>query len=209
MNELLIIGARGFGREVYFAAIESLGFKKDYIVKGFLDDKADALADFPGYPPIIDSVEKYTPKENDVFICALGDVSQKAKYSKIILDKGGTFTNIIHKEAYISPNSRLGKGCIVLARTRISCDIKVGDFVTFQPFGMIGHDCRIGDNCHLNSHIFLGGGVTIENNVTIHTGAIIHPHKKVGEGATVGAGSFVGRNVKPHTTVFGMPAMEI
>ncbi len=35
MRNLLIIGAGGFGREVYNSALESIGYGKDFIVKGF------------------------------------------------------------------------------------------------------------------------------------------------------------------------------
>ena len=74
MKNLLIIGARGFGREVYSLAKEAQGYHKEFVVKGFLDDKADALNGMGNYPPIIDSVEHYLPEEDDVFVCALGDV---------------------------------------------------------------------------------------------------------------------------------------
>jgi len=52
MKQLVIIGARGFGREVYNLAIESRGYNDDFVVKGFLDDKYDALDCYNEYPPI-------------------------------------------------------------------------------------------------------------------------------------------------------------
>ena len=62
MKHLLIIGARGWGREVYNMLPDCIGYGTEYEVKGFLDDKADALDGMPGYPPIIDSVEHYEPQ---------------------------------------------------------------------------------------------------------------------------------------------------
>lgn len=53
-QKLIVIGARPFGRETCNYAREA-GFD----VVGFLDDKADALDGFVGYPPIISSVEAY------------------------------------------------------------------------------------------------------------------------------------------------------
>lgn len=209
MKNLIIIGARGFGREIYFAALESIGYKTDYEVKGFLDDKADAFIGYEGYPPIIDSVENYIPQTDDVFVCALGDVKYKKKYVDIILSKGGKFINLIHKNAYVSSNVRMGIGCIVLAYARISCDVTVGDFVSFQPFTVVGHDVRIGSFCHLNTYSFLGGFVEVQDMVTINTGAIIHPKKKVMQGSTIGAGAFVIKNVKAGQTVYGNPAIVL
>lgn len=95
MKHLLIIGARGFGREIYNLAINSIGYQEEFDIKGYLDNKLDALCDYKNYPPIIDSVEHYQPQEDDVFICALGDVNYKKKYTSIILSKGGQFINLI------------------------------------------------------------------------------------------------------------------
>lgn len=210
MKNLIIIGARGFGREIYFASLESIGYKTEYEVKGFLDDKPDALVGYNKvYPPIIDSVENYYPQINDVFVCALGDVKYKKKYVDLILSKGGQFINLIHKNAYISSNACLGIGCIILAYTRISCDVLIGDFVTFQPFTVVGHDVKIGSFCHFNTYSFMGGFVEIQDMVTLNTGAIIHPQKKVMSGATVGAGAFVIKNVKEGQTVYGNPAIVL
>jgi len=209
MKDLLIIGARGFGREVFNISKACLGFNNDFRIKGFLDDKTDALDNYPGYPPIIDSVESYKIQVNDVFICALGETKFRKKYAQIILDKGGNFMSIIHPSATIAKNTTIGRGCILARDAIISCDVTIGDFVSIQSLSVIGHDVRIGSWCQLNSFCFIGGFVTLAEEVTIHPGAIIHPLKKVGKGSIVGAGAFVVRNVKENTTVFGNPAKKL
>lgn len=209
MKQLVIIGARGFGREVYNIAINSIGYNSEFILKGFVDDKNDALDGYYGYPPILDSVENYSPAENDVFICALGDVVCKEKYVGIILGKGGNFINLIHKTALISTNTIIGIGCIIGYYSNVSCDIKIGNFVTLQPFTEIGHDAVIGDFCHLNTYSFIGGYAKLDNMVTIHTGAKILPHMEVGAHTIIGAGSVVTRNIPPNVTTFVQPAKII
>lgn len=89
MKHLVIIGARGFGREIFYLAQNSIGYKTDFEVKGYLDDKSDALEGYNGYPPIISSVENYEVCDDDVFICALGDPRFKKQYANIIKEKGG------------------------------------------------------------------------------------------------------------------------
>ena len=113
MKNLLIIGARGFGREVFGISTQTKEYNNDWIIKGFLDDKVDALEGFNNYPSIISSVEDYEVQEDDLFICALGDVIYKKKYIKMILDKGGLFTNIIHPSSMIGLNSKIGNGVII------------------------------------------------------------------------------------------------
>ena len=209
MKNLLIIGARGYGRVIYNLALACKGYNTEYHIKGFLDDSPDAMDGFSNYPPVIASVEAYKVQTDDVFVCALGEVESKKKYSEMILNKGGEFISLVHPTANVSTNSVFGKGCLISFNAFISADAHIGDHVTIQPFTMVGHNSVVGNWCHLDTHMFLGGYVQLEDEVTVHTGAIIHPHKKVGKSATVGAGAVVLRSVKEYTTVFGNPAMKL
>ena len=206
MKNLIIIGARGFGREVYDLATQCLGYNKDFVIKGYLDDKTDALQGFEGYPKIINAVETYEIQENDIFICALGNIAFKKKYVEIILNKGGQFTNLIHPTTQINTNAKLGIGLIIFMYSNISNDCVIDDFVTIQGFVGLGHDTKIGKWSHINAYSFTGGFVILENEVCINTRATILPHVRVCQGATVGAASLVIKKVKENTTVFGIPA---
>lgn len=206
MKQLLIIGARGWGREVYALTHYCHGYNTEFEVKGFLDDKADALDGLAGYPPIIGTVEDYEPQADDIFVCALGDNAWRKHYAEIILRKGGKFTNLIHYLAYIGQNTKLGQGCIISHEVSISCDVTIGDFVNFQRLVDIGHDVHIGNYCSLGNKCFMGGGASLGNGATIQTGAIILPHMQVGEDSTVGAGAVVIKRVRDGETVFGNPA---
>lgn len=209
MKHLLIIGARGWGREVYDIAMACIGNGVDFDVKGFLDDKADALEGYEGYPPIIGPVETYVIQTNDVFICALGDVGYKKHYVQIILDKGGEFISLIHPTAIVGHNSAIGTGCIVGAYANISCDTCLRDFVTFSIKAGMGHDSSIGAYSHVGGMCLISGFVSIGNSVTVHPGSIIVPHRKLGDNSIVGTGSVVLCNVPANTTVFGNPAKKI
>lgn len=209
MKHLYIIGARGFGREVYNLFLHCKPNLTDIECCGFLDDKKDALEGYECYPPIVCSVEDYIPKEDDVFVCALGDVRYKEIYVKKILSKGGNFISLIHPDVEIGINTKIGKGCIIRSACSISCDITIGDFVTIMSYSVIGHDCRINDWAHLGTYTFLGGFSKVGISATLHPGVRLLPHKTIGDRAIVGAGSVVLRNVKPDVTVFGVPAKKL
>ncbi len=206
MKQLLIIGARGWGREVFAMVKNCRGYQTEFVIKGFLDDKSDALDGMAGYPPILDSVEDYEPQVNDVFCCALGDNYWRKHYADIIINKGGSFINLIHKSTYIGQNTKLGNGCIISCEVNISCDIEIGDFVNIQRLVDVGHDVRIGDYCWLGTKCFIGGGAIIGDSTTIHTGAIVLPHILIGKNCLAGAGAVVIKKVKDGDTVFGNPA---
>lgn len=209
MRNLYIIGARGFGREVYNLYLHCKDNLGDVECIGFLDDKITALDGYEGYPPIISSVEEYEPQKNDVFVCALGDVRYKRKYAEMILNKGGNFISLIHPQTEIGLNTTYGMGLIVRTPCSISCDIRIGEFVTIMGYSVLGHDARIDSWAHLGAYTFLGGFSHIEESVTLHPGTRVLPHKKVCTNSIVGAGSVVLRNVKPNITVFGIPAKKI
>jgi len=210
MKHLVIIGARGAGRETYSTALNTRECEEGLLdVKGFLDDKSDALDSTPGYPPILSSVEDYEIQEDDVFICALGNPVWRKKYVEKILSKGGHFVNIIDKTATIGPNVKMGTGCIIKRYVGLSCDVSVGDYVFIQAYTAVGHDAKIGNYCHLNTNSFMGGYAELADGVVMQTHAILLPHKKAGEWSTIGAGSVAIRNVKAGTTVMGVPAKLI
>jgi sugar O-acyltransferase (sialic acid O-acetyltransferase NeuD family) len=209
MKNLIIIGARGYGREVHDLAKQCSGYNTEYVLKGFLDDKSDALAGFENYPKIISSVENYEIQENDVFVCALGSVKWKKHYVELVLAKGGKFINLIHPSVILNTNAILGNGLIVFMNSNISNDCVIDDFVTIQGFVGLGHDTKLGKWSHLNAYCFTGGFVVLEEEVCLNTRATILPNVVVRKGATVGAASLVIRNVKEGTTVFGVPAKKL
>ncbi len=211
MKHLVIIGARGFGREIcslVFHMKEYLSGEID--VKGFLDDNTDALLGLDGdWPAIIGPVETYEIQPDDVFFCALGDSNWRKHYVGIIKDKGGTFISLIHPTALVTKTSLIGEGCVVGAYTCISTNVIIGNHVMIQPFCNFGHDARVGDFASIESYVFLGGYASVGELSTMHTKSGVIPHKSVGKECVVGFGSVVMRNVKDGAHVFGNPAKKL
>ena len=211
MKHLVIIGARGFGREIYRTFINTNPYiSKEIDVKGFLDDKADALDGLKGeWPPILGAVETYEIQEDDVFFCALGDSHWRKHYAELISEKGGKFINIIHKTALVSPVASLGEGCVVGAYTNVSPNVTIGNHVMIQSFDDLGHDSQVGDYASIESYVFLGGYAKVGELATMHTKSSIIPHKSVGKECVVGFGSVVMKNFKDGVHVFGNPATKL
>lgn len=209
MKQLIIIGARAYGRGACDIAKSMSTYGNTFKLKGFLDDNNNALDGYDGYPPIIDSVENYIIQPNDVFACALGDVRYKKKYIQLILDKGGHFFNLIHSKTSIGNNVKFGEGVIVGYGTQIDCDVTIGNYCNIQTNAVIGHDTKVGDWSMIDCFAFTGGFVKLGEGVTLHTRATIIPQICVGDYATVNACSCCIRNVKTGSVMMGNPAKEL
>lgn len=208
MKNLIIIGAGGMGRTVYSNALESVGYGKEFVVKGFIDDNLQALEGFPNYPPVIDTIRDYQPQADDVFVSSIGGASRRACMEEIIR-RGGEFIELIHQTARLLTNAKLGKGNFIGAYTVIGNDVVVGDYNMIQAYTVIGHDAKVGNYNRIDTHVTCVGGVIIEDDVNIHTSAVISHNVVVEAGSHVGALSFVIKKVKAGTTVMGNPAKKL
>jgi len=209
LKNLIIIGARGYGREVCDWASSCVGYGDQFTVKGFLDGKVDALEDLGEYPPILGNVEDYRFEPNDRFVVALGDPKWKRHYADMAMKNGGVPMTLVAKTATIGAHSEIGRGCLLLGNSRVSVNCKIGDFVSINYCVDIGHDATVGSYTHIGAFGFMGGYSKLGSDVTMHPRVSVLPHKCVGDGAILGAGSVCIRNVKPQMTVFGLPAKAI
>ena len=209
MKNLIIIGAGGMGRQVCLFAQECSGYKKEYVIKGFLDDNPHALEGFEDFPPVLGTVDGYQIQPDDLFFNSIGEIKDKKKCINKILGKGGDFITLIHPTADISKGTTIGKGCMIAQRAGVGTETEIGDFCLIQGNAVIGHDVKVGNYCRIDCNVVLIADVKLDDDVCVHTSSVINHRVHIGEGATVGALSFVIRNVKPGTTVQGNPAKRI
>lgn len=208
MRDIIIVGASGFGREVlqYITDINTLVPTWNFI--GYIDDNLDALKGFEHGDKVIDTIKDHQPLENSMYVCALAFPQTKKKIVQLLKARGANFATLIHPTARISPNSKIGEGCVITPNSNINTDAVLGNFVAVLASG-VGHDAKIGDFSTLSGHVAVNGHVEIGNEVYIGCGAMIAPGKKIGDNATVAMGSVVFTNVKSGTKVLGNPAKRI
>lgn len=209
MKHLVIIGAGGYGREMFGAALESVGSGTAFDVRGYLDARSDALAGFKGYPPVIGSPETYEPEADDVFITALGSIASRRRCVELVKARGGMFISLVHRTAVLGPNVSVGEGSFVAPHVTLTADVSVGRHVAVFHSTSVGHDAVLEDFSHVYAQCSVGGSVRIGSGAVVYPGSVVVPRRTIGEGAVVGAGSTVILNVKPGTTVFGNPARPV
>jgi sugar O-acyltransferase (sialic acid O-acetyltransferase NeuD family) len=209
MKRILIVGAGGFGRELYEWVLESQAQYPEWRIAGFLDDEEDIL-DGRNYDlGIISPVSDYSAKENEYLLMGRGSPKAKREIATNLQSRGAKFLTFIHKTALVGKNVTLGEGCIMCPYSVLTCDIEIGDFVTINCFSGAGHDVRIGSYSTLSAHVDITGYASIGEGVLLGSHASVLPKVKVEDDAVVGAGSVVLRTVKAGTTVFGNPASVV
>ena len=205
MKDLVIIGAGGFGRTIYWQCDADYGNHREWTIKGFLDDRPRILDGFGIDKPILGSPFTYKADPNEIWLCALGEPQMRRKYAAPLVAQGVEFINLRTEVAYPA-SARLGQGIIFERKVQVGSDTRIGDFVTILSMSVIGHDVTIGDYVQIASFTFIGARARIGNDVQIHPHTCILPGVKVGDRSVVGAGSVVVKDVPPDSTVFGNPA---
>ena len=208
MYNIIIVGAGGFGREVYLWAKDS--FSKDqYRIKGFLNDNPRILNNYNMDIGIIGDLDGYEIKKQDRFVFAIGDIDVKKHLVAKLKEKGAKFLTLIHPTAIVANTAKIGQGVIICPFVTVSDYVQLGDFVMMNIYSSCGHDAKVGDYCILSPYATLNGFVILEDEVFLGTHSTIIPYKKIGYKSKISANSVVMRDVPPNKIVFGVPGKAI
>jgi len=205
MKYLFIVGAGGFGREVYAWVKQFPEFNKNFALAGFLDDNTEALKPFGNFASI-SPLKNHLVTSNNIYVCGLGMPSVKARELAPLLKQKAEFISLIHPTVNIGDRVKIGHGVVVCPGVSITADISIGDFSMIGPNSTIGHDGNIGAWCTLCAQCDITGRVTINDEAFLGSRVSVIPGIKVGTKSIIGAGSIVISNVPDGVTVVGNPA---
>lgn len=209
MKRLLIVGAGGFGRELFAWCRQHPGCGSAWEISGFLDERLDALAGFDYPVGVVGRVTDYEPKPDDLLVCALGNPKSKGAACQALGARGAEFLTFVHPSAVLGANVRLGRGVVLCPNVVLTSDIELGDFVMFNVGASAGHDVRIGSWTTVSGHCDITGKCRVGERVFFGSHATVIPGRQIGDDCIIGAGAVVMMNVKPGTTMVGNPARPL
>ena len=210
MKDIVIVGAGGFGREVKTIIDAINANSKTYNFLGFYDDTI-AKGTLINNAPILGNLNDLNALNTTVgVLLGIGDPISKSKIIEFLKNELLYFPTIIHPSVIISQDDvTIDNGCIICAGTIITCNIKLGKFVTLNLMCTVGHDTTIGDYCSFMPSVNISGEVQIEEKVYVGTGAKIINRLEIGKATIVGAGAVVSKSLPENCTAVGIPAKPI
>jgi len=210
MNNIAIIGAGGFGREVK-TIIDSINkIQSTYNFLGYFDDGFEKGELINGFPILGNIGDLQLINKKTSIVIAIGDPKIKKLIYNKIKNPFVDFPSIIHPNVIISDDFvEIGHGCIISAGTIITCNIKIENFVILNLSCTVGHDTIIGAFSSFMPAVNISGEVKIEECVYAGTGAKIINLLTIGKETIIGAGAVVSKSLPEKCTAVGIPAKPI
>jgi sugar O-acyltransferase (sialic acid O-acetyltransferase NeuD family) len=204
MLDIVIVGAGGFGREVYQWAKDSLP-GDHYRLKGFLSSRPDDLDGFGIAEKVLGDDASYAVQENDRFVFAIGNIEAKKHSVERMKARGIKCVTLIHPTAVVASSAVIGEGVILCPFVLVSDHVVLGDFVMMNFYSSCGHDTKVGKYGMFSPYATANGFVNMEDEVFLGSHATITGYRKVGAGAKISANSVAMHDVPAGGFVFGVP----
>lgn len=198
-KQLIIIGASGHGKVAADIASKS-GY--DRIV--FLD--GDESKKECGKYPVVGKENLVSQLDGDVFV-AIGNPEIRKRMMEGIEDD--RIATLIHPDAVIAEDVRIGTGTVVMAGVVINPGTSVGKGCIVNTCSSVDHDCRISDYVHVSVGSHLAGTVNVGEKTWIGAGAVISNNIDIAGSCMIGAGAIVVQNIPESGTYVGIPARKI
>lgn len=210
VQDLVIWGGGGFGREVLQVALDLNDDQRRWNVLGFLESDPKRVGGVIHDLPILGGAAWLEEHPSVTTVVAIGNTAVRRRIARQLADLGvSRFGALVHPRAWLGRRVVLGPGSIVCAGTSITTDVVVGAHGVLNLHCTVGHDARLEDFVTLAPGVHVSGAVTVGEGCDVGTGAAIIQGVSVGAWSVIGAGAVVIRALPANVTAVGNPARVI
>lgn len=213
MQDIVIVGAGGLGREISEWVEDVNEVSPTFRLLGFLDDDASRHGERCHDVPILGGVAwigaQARAREVGVVV-GIGSPPAKRRVVERLRAAGVTsFPSIVHPQAVVGRFVELGEGTLVCPGVILTTDVRIGRFVSLNFDLTVAHDARVDDYVTLAPGVHLSGYVHVGEGCDLGAGATVVPSAQIGAWTIVGAGATVTASLPANCTAVGTPARPI
>ena len=193
MKKIILIGAGGHANSCVDIISVSKQFKITYLLE------REKSKSFSKFKKIIFTNENLIKIRKNIKYAhiSFGQIKDKYKRQKVyekLKKLGFEFPVIVSKTSYVSKSSTILDGTIVMHKSSINSNVKIGFNNIINTGSIIEHDVCIGNHNHIAPGAIINGGVTIGNNCFIGSGSIIRQGLKIKDNSFIQAGKVILKN---------------
>ena len=208
MNEIVIYGAGGLGRETALMIQQMNEVEKSWRLVGFFDDGIAKGTMVSGIPVMGGLSELNRLDQPYGLALAIADPLTRRRIVESVDNGLLSFPVLAHPTALMGSESNFfGRGTIIMAGCILTTNVVLGEFTIINLASTIGHDVRIGSFCSVMPGSHISGNVEIGEESLIGTGSSILQNITIGKGSKVGAGAVVTKDFPEGGTLVGVPAI--
>ena len=206
LNDLVIIGAGGFGREIFEYVQDSNADSNKFNFLGFLDDDAVSLSNHVLDGAVLGPLEMSSSFQGTLFVIALGDPSQRHQVAQHLNGQGHQLATVIHPTAYVSRSATVDPGVIAAPFTLFGAYSWTRANVAVNVYASVGHDASVGSHSVLSPYAAITGNCRVGEHCFLGTKAVLTPGTEIGRYTKVATGSIVTSSTPPGYLLNGNPA---
>lgn len=200
-EDIVIIGAGGFGREVYSILQET-----HYNVLGYIDSckrEESHLAPILGPDEYLEKLKEQGLRN---LVIAIGNSNLREEIFHKVKSQGFHLPTIIHPTACIAEDTVIKEGSVIYPMAVIMSGCCIGECSLVNSGSTLGHDVKVGHFSNINPGAHIAGHVTLGAHCYVGLAANIIENLNIAQGSTVAAGATVISNVPAKVLVAGVPA---
>ena len=211
MQDIVIYGAGGFGREIACLLNAINKITPQWNLIGFIDDGVTVGTGNQFGKVLGDLVFLNNCPSQLAVIISVANSAILQKLASSITNPNIYFPNIIAPNVNIfDPESfSIGKGNLIFFGCRVSCDVVIGDFNLLNGAVSLGHDVKLGNYNVIGPSTRLSGECVVGNQNFFGVRAVVLQGLKIGNQTRIGATSVIMRNTKDLSLYHGNPAKKI
>ena len=146
------------------------------------------------------------------FLITVGQIESGERRESLfdrVTELGGTFAVVVAPSAYVSRESQIGPGTIIMNGALVNSAAAVGSNCIVNNHAIVEHDVEVGSHSHISTGAIVNGQARIGARCFVGSHAVVAQGVTVTQSCIIGAGTVVIRDLEEPGVYAGNPARRI